>query len=387
MYIDLDHRLAFVHIPKTAGEQIYRILYKVFQSGMRPQTRGANGMRWQDSASVSFWGQDKLRGLDATHLHQGILYDYVGRTLYESCVSFAVVRDPYDRFYSAFGDIPSKVAYSRKMGNDDPFWVGRGYSEYGNPKGPGVTPEARAAMFERFCDIVEAEGIVDDAVTKHNIHLVPQHKFVYAHEGNGVGSTGTARANVTVVVRFDTLGTLYEQLEAAYIARWGAYGMRGVGPVKAGKVGKVGKVEKVGKVGKGTVKDTVKGTVKDTVKDTMVVRRARRAPHSSRRPRSSRPAVFPSSPGTLTTETTKASGGTRRRLRRRPRPRPARAPGREPIRQGPPHAYLRALLRHTFTPASVANVSHRHRLFSERAKRLVERLYAEDFERFGFARC
>ena len=192
MFLTLDHRIAFIHIPKTAGETIYRILGKAFESGM---VRHPNGTRqWHDSAYLSFWGQDKQRGIDATHLYQDILYEYVGQVLYESCVSFAVIRDPYDRFYSAFADIPSKVHYSRDIAkNAEPLWVHK-YPEYTAVTKPD-TPEARSNAFRTFCTLVDTHNIVHDTITKHNIHLVPQHRFVYRN--------GTR--NVTELIRFDRL--------------------------------------------------------------------------------------------------------------------------------------------------------------------------------------
>jgi len=122
MFLLLDHHIAFIHIPKTAGEKLYHIFTNTFAPGMVLQPDGSRN--WREFATVSLWGQDKPRGIDATHLHQDILYEYVGQELYDRCVSFAVVRNPYDRFYSAFADIPSKIHYSRDTAkNAEPFWV------------------------------------------------------------------------------------------------------------------------------------------------------------------------------------------------------------------------------------------------------------------------
>lgn len=200
MYLTLDHRLAFIHIPKTAGETIYWKLHEWFRNGLH----------------IAFWGQDKPTQLDLTHLHQHVLYDYVGERLYCSCQSFAVVRNPYDRFYSAFGDIPSKIVYSRtQTTNPHTFWVDK-YKAYGNPKvqrgGKWVwhdDPTRIAQLFDAFCDVVEQQDIANDTVTKHNIHLVPQHKFIFRDDGT---------QNVSQWVK-------YEELDTAMPKLWKQFGV------------------------------------------------------------------------------------------------------------------------------------------------------------------
>ena len=183
MFLTLEHRFAFVHIPKTAGEQ----LFQLFVRGLPPPG-------WEPKLHIAYWGQDATTVTDLTHLHQGNLYDYVPKALYERCVSFCVVRDPYNRFYSAFQDLPLKMAYSKQVDNAHPFWTGR-YPEYANPKAPGVDA---AATFAQFCDIVDTHKIPTDTITKHNIHLVPQHTFVFRKDGT---------QNVGTWLKFEALDT------------------------------------------------------------------------------------------------------------------------------------------------------------------------------------
>lgn len=332
MFLTLDHRIAFIHIPKTAGETIYRILGKAFESGMVRQPNGTR--QWHDSAYLSFWGQDKQRGIDATHLYQDILYEYVGQVLYESCVSFAVIRDPYDRFYSAFADIPSKVHYSRDIAkNAEPFWVHK-YPEYTAVTKPD-TPEARAKAFRTFCSLVDTHNIVHDTITKHNIHLVPQHRFVYRN--------GTR--NVTELIRFDRLHIDLVNL-AVKLCR-----QRGM----------------------------------DKWTNTLY-----RVP-ISRPP--SRTTSTSKSKGTSKGRLTRRGGGQRTRGRGRghkpkPKPKPNHSPNPSlprdterglatlPIRI---HAAF-----HTETSIAKRAEGSKVKAFTEEALQLVERLYAEDFKRFGF---
>jgi hypothetical protein len=183
MFLTLEHRFAFVHIPKTAGEQ----LFQLFVRGLPPPG-------WEPKLHIAYWGQDATTLTDLTHLHQGNLYDYVPKALYESCVSFCVVRDPYNRFYSAFQDLPLKMGYSKQVGNAHPFWTER-YPAYANPKAPGVDA---AATFAQFCDIVNTHKVPTDTITKHNIHLVPQHTFVFRKDGT---------QNVGTWLKFEALDT------------------------------------------------------------------------------------------------------------------------------------------------------------------------------------
>lgn len=191
MFISLEYRYAFVHIPKTAGEWLFHML---------------NDASWKDNLlSISFWGQDHKARIDATHLHQGILYDYVSPKLYEECVSFCVVRNPYNRFYSAFSDLPSKTAYSKtvahRQSNTQRFWVHKYPAYLASSKTDSVSRSKE--LFHRFCDIVERHDITNDVITKHNIHLIPQHCFVYKADEQGVDNK---KKNVDHVLRFEELG-------------------------------------------------------------------------------------------------------------------------------------------------------------------------------------
>ena len=194
MFLTLEHRFAFVHIPKTAGEQ----LFQIFVNGILSKS-------WYPPLNIAYWGQDAHSVLDITHLHQDVLYQYIPEHLYNECVSFCVVRNPYNRFYSAFGDLPSKIAYcrrsSRRTPNPHPFWIEK-YPEYPNPKASNVNA---AEAFVTFCQIIDSRRIPTDTVTKHNIHVIPQHRFVYRANGS---------KNVKEVLRFEQL---HKELPALFI--------------------------------------------------------------------------------------------------------------------------------------------------------------------------
>lgn len=193
MFISLEYRYAFVHIPKTAGEWLFRML---------------ETSAWKDGTlSIQFWGQDHKHAIDLTHIHQDILHNYIGKPLYDECISFCVVRNPYNRFYSAFGDIPSKIKYSKSVLHVQPkaqrFWTHK-YPTFTAPSKTSNDLERRE-LFQRFCDIVQEHDIVNDTITKHNIHLIPQHKFVYRNEN------GRVKKNVDVVLRYEHLGSDLQQ--------------------------------------------------------------------------------------------------------------------------------------------------------------------------------
>ena len=189
MFISLEYRYAFVHIPKTAGEWLFHML---------------NDCAWKDrTLAIAFWGQDHKHVVDLTHIHQGNMNDYISPKLYDECVSFCVVRNPYNRFYSAFGDLPSKMDYSKSVAHRQPhtqrFWTHK-YPRYEHAKGAPSVAKARE-LFEHFCAIVKKHNVAHDAITKHNIHLVPQYKFVYREN-----SKHQFEKNVDYVLRFETLG-------------------------------------------------------------------------------------------------------------------------------------------------------------------------------------
>ena len=191
MFISLEYRYAFVHIPKTAGEWLFKMLTEC---------------GWKDhTLSVAFWGQDHKHAVDLTHLHQGNLGNYISPTLYDECVSFCVVRNPYNRFYSAFNDLPSKMEYSesvayRQSASTQRFWTHK-YPRYEDAKAAKSVGQTKE-LFQQFCDIVATHNVANDEITKHNIHLVPQYKFVYREGG---GKT-TLHKNVDFVLRYEQLG-------------------------------------------------------------------------------------------------------------------------------------------------------------------------------------
>lgn len=190
MFISIEYRYAFVHIPKTAGEWLYLML--------------RDASKKDDLLSIGFWGQDHKKHIDTTHIHQGILHDYISSKLYSECVSFCVVRNPYNRFYSAFGDLPSKAVYSKSVAHRQPkaqrFWNHK-YPAY---DAPHKTDDAstKRRLFHTFCNLVDKFHITTDVITKHNIHLIPQHCFVYKPDENG----RPAVRNVSHVLRFEHLG-------------------------------------------------------------------------------------------------------------------------------------------------------------------------------------
>ena len=196
MFISIEYRYAFVHIPKTAGEWLYLML--------------RNASRKDDLLSIGFWGQDHRTQIDATHLHQAILYNYISPQLYNDCVSFCVVRNPYNRFYSAFGDLPSKTQYSKSVAHRQPkaerFWIHK-YPAY---QAPNKTDDLNRSkqLFHTFCALVDHHNITTDTITKHNIHLIPQHCFVYKTDQNA----HTCFKNVNHILRFEHLGRDLEKL-------------------------------------------------------------------------------------------------------------------------------------------------------------------------------
>ena len=68
MFLTLEHRFAFVHIPKTAGEQ----LFQLFVRGLPPPG-------WEPKLHIAYWGQDATTLTDLTISMRGLTCQHHGR--------------------------------------------------------------------------------------------------------------------------------------------------------------------------------------------------------------------------------------------------------------------------------------------------------------------
>ena len=171
MYLSIEYKFLFIHIPKCAGEWLY------------------NKLRYGiHTPRIAYWGLDKKYDIDLAHLYQDIVSNYIPTKLYNDYFTFAIVRNPYNRFYSAYKDLLKKMSeYS--------VW----YTKYPLYK-----------TFEEFAKIVDKKAF-HDKITRHNIHIVPQHKFILKDNKN----------NVNQLIKYEEMNiglpTLFDKLKIDYI--------------------------------------------------------------------------------------------------------------------------------------------------------------------------
>jgi hypothetical protein len=91
MFIDFQRKVAFVHVPKTAGSSVREHLRK------------------HTSNFADFWGI--LDGKDMAHISVQEASSFVSKEFLHSCLRFAVVRDPYARLISAFRYLRTDPSY------------------------------------------------------------------------------------------------------------------------------------------------------------------------------------------------------------------------------------------------------------------------------------
>ena len=144
MILSINYKFIYIHIPKAAGEWLTNKLRK--------------SIRW-DSQLIAYWGLDLHNDLDITHVHQKIANRYMPEPLFIEFFKFTICRNPYNRFYSAFKDIPAKI---KSFGHKNRFWIDK-YPEF--------------ETIDEFCKIVEEQAI-NDKITRHNIHIIPQYEFI-----------------------------------------------------------------------------------------------------------------------------------------------------------------------------------------------------------------
>ena len=171
MYLSIEHKFLFIHIPKCAGEWLY------------------NKLRYGiHTPRIAYWGLDKHNDLDLAHLFQDVMNNYIPESLYNNYFTFAIVRNPYNRFYSAYKDLLKKMSeYS--------VW----YTKYPLYK-----------TFDEFAKIVDKNAF-HDTITRHNIHIVPQHKFILKENKN----------NVNKLIKYEEMNSelpkLFDTLKVDYI--------------------------------------------------------------------------------------------------------------------------------------------------------------------------
>ena len=153
MIISIKNEFIFFHIPKAGGQLINDYFFKLYK------------IKDDSQRNIKYWGLDPNTKYDLAHIYQDIAYRYIPQYMIDNYHSFTIVRNPYNRCYSAYADIfiGKGKYYSNNKGKQNyGVWV----SKYKKPKD-----------FTEFCKMLNI--VANDDPKWYNIHLTPQYKFVY----------------------------------------------------------------------------------------------------------------------------------------------------------------------------------------------------------------
>ena len=151
MIISVKNKFLFFHIPKAGGKHVNDYFIKKYK-------KNKSGMAMPN---ILYWEKDPNTDFDLAHIYQDIAPFYISQHMIDKYYSFTIVRNPYNRCYSAYRDI-LVVKGNNKGKQNYGVWV----SQYKKPKD-----------FSEFCTMIEK--VANDEPKWYNIHITPQYKFVY----------------------------------------------------------------------------------------------------------------------------------------------------------------------------------------------------------------
>lgn len=93
MIISIKNEFIFFHIPKAGGQHINHYFVKKYK-------KKKEGMQ-----NIVYWHTDPNTEYDLAHVYQDIAYRYIPQHMIDNYHSFTIVRNPYNRCYSAYADI------------------------------------------------------------------------------------------------------------------------------------------------------------------------------------------------------------------------------------------------------------------------------------------
>ena len=93
MIIDDINKFIFIHIPKNSGTKMSEILQNLYKN-----------------SKILMW-VDKKTGIDRMHIHQDAIKQYISSEKIDTYFKFCIVRNPYERIYSAWNSIKNRYPY------------------------------------------------------------------------------------------------------------------------------------------------------------------------------------------------------------------------------------------------------------------------------------
>ena len=150
MILSIKHKFIFIHIPKTGGESITQKLRQHI----------TKKRRYEDLQDFIYWGHDE--DTDLAHIYQHILSLYVPQDMITKYFKFCIVRNPYNRCYSAYRDLFMGAANKHAVKSSYGVWVGK----YDKP-----------SSLSDYCKMLG--NVSGNTPTQFNIHVIPQYMYVY----------------------------------------------------------------------------------------------------------------------------------------------------------------------------------------------------------------
>ena len=159
MIINVEKNFIFIHIPKNAGTEMTRNIGKVYKKNIILQQ------------------VDPKTGIDKMHLYLDVIHKYVNPNLFENAIKFCIIRNPYEKLYSAWNYLRNRYQFSN------------------------VNDFIKYKINKEF--IYGLELIPRDA----RVHYRPQHTFIYDIEGN---------KKVDYIIRYENLNNDIKSLNKKY---------------------------------------------------------------------------------------------------------------------------------------------------------------------------
>ncbi len=139
MIICDNNKFVFIHIPKNSGTAMTNELQKIYKNTKLLINVERNGVNI---------------GIDKMHLYYDVIYEFIPRNVLENYFKFCIIRNPYNKLYSAWNFLKDRQEYSN------------------------VNDFIKYKLNEEF--IYGKEIIQGDA----RVHYRPQFTFVYDNKNN-----------------------------------------------------------------------------------------------------------------------------------------------------------------------------------------------------------
>lgn len=96
MIISHNEKILFIHIPKNSGTEMSNVLKKKYSDSLL--------LKWCERDGPN-------RGIDKMHLYYDVIHEYFSKSILQQYFKFCIVRNPYNKLYSAWNFIKERHNY------------------------------------------------------------------------------------------------------------------------------------------------------------------------------------------------------------------------------------------------------------------------------------